>query len=56
VGSDGKARVWNLDDFAEAKAIDLGAGKLHAVAFSPDGKTGAAGADGGKVVLWDANL
>lgn len=56
VGSDGKARAWSLSDFTETTAIDLGAGKLHAVAFSPDGKSGAAGADGGKVVLWDADL
>jgi WD40 repeat protein len=55
VGSDGRARLWSLRDFTETTAIDLGAGKLHAVAFSPDGRRGAAGADSGKVVLWDVD-
>ncbi len=55
VGSDGRARGWSLSDFTETTTTDLGAGKLHAVAFSPDGRRGAAGADGGKVVLWDVN-
>lgn len=56
VGSDGKARSWSLTDFTETSAIDLGVGKLHAVAFSPDGTRGAAGGDGGKVALWDVDL
>ena len=53
VGSDGKARGWGLSDTTETTATDLGAGKLHSVAFSPEGLWAAAGGDSGKIVVWD---
>jgi WD40 repeat protein len=56
VAADGKVRTWGLNSLTEIAATDLGVGKLSAVAFSPDGRRGAAGADGGKVVLWDVDL
>ena len=39
----------------ELKSFKWGIGKLHSVAFSPDGTLGAAGGDKGQVALWDVD-
>jgi WD40 repeat protein/transcriptional regulator with XRE-family HTH domain len=53
--SDGTVRLWRTDERRRAAVFAAG-GKVRSVAFSPDGRTlaaGAAGAAGGAVRVWD---
>jgi WD40 repeat protein len=52
-GHDGAVRLYDAATWKEAQAYDWGVGKLLCVAFSPDGALGAAGGEGGQVVVWD---
>jgi WD40 repeat protein len=56
VSGDGQARYWGPDTLSPAGALKWPAGKLHAVAFSPDGMLAAAGGDKGQVVVWDVDV
>jgi WD40 repeat protein len=56
VAGDGQARYWDPVDLSPRTAFNLKVGKLHAVAISPDGMMAAAGADKGKVVIWDVDV
>jgi len=53
---DGQARFWDADTLSPAGALKWQVGKLHAVAFSPDGMLAAAGGDKGQVVVWDVDV
>jgi WD40 repeat protein len=49
----GTLRVWDADSGGLREQLDWGVGALSAVAFAPDGCTGAAGGEVGQIVLWD---
>ncbi len=53
ISGDGQARSWDPVDLAPIQALKLGAGNLHAVAFSSDGTLAAAGGDKGQVIVWE---
>jgi WD40 repeat protein len=52
-GADGTTYVWSTSDPASPQALTGPAGKVHAVAFSPDGGTLAAGSADTTVRLWN---
>jgi WD40 repeat protein len=56
VGNDGAARFWELPSLRPGRVLKWDVGRLHSVAFSPDGMLGAAGGDAGRVVLWDVDV
>ena len=45
--------LWNISSAQKPSFLEGHTGSVHTVAFSPDGKTLAAGAGDGKVLLWD---
>jgi WD40 repeat protein len=49
---DQTVRLWDLATGREVAAFDWGVGKVHALAFAPDGMTAAAGGDA-DIVVWD---
>jgi len=54
-GEDGTLRFWNADTAAAVASLDLGIGKLRAVAFAPDGLTALAGGDAGTIAIVDVD-
>jgi WD40 repeat protein len=51
--------VWDANSFRKLHTFDRLAGKIHSVAFSPDGKHLAAGIGykgKGEIKIWDAAL
>lgn len=53
VSKDKTARFWDANTFAEAKVFAWEIGKLHDLAFSPDGAICALAGDSGKIALFD---
>ena len=51
-GSGGDLSVWSLTDLRELGFVSFGEFPIHALAFSPDDKTLAAGSDDGFVLLY----
>jgi WD40 repeat protein len=56
VGYDGCVRCWSLPTLEPLKVYKWGVGKLHSIAFSPDGTLGVAGGERGKVIVWDVDV
>jgi WD40 repeat protein len=50
---DGAVTLRDAVTLRETARFDWGVGPVHGVAFAPDGLTCAAGADRGRVVVWD---
>jgi WD40 repeat protein len=50
---DGSVVFWDAASGAERARFDWRIGRVHAVAFAPDGMTAAAGGESGEVVVWD---
>jgi WD40 repeat protein len=53
VSNDKTIRLWDTNTWTETGGYEWRIGKLRSVAVSPDGLRMAAGADTGKVVVWD---
>jgi WD40 repeat protein len=53
VSNDETARLWDTESWNEVGGFEWKIGRLRTVAVSPDGLRMAAGADSGKVVVWD---
>src|SRR5262249_34296160 len=53
-GLDGTVRLWDVDSFKERACFDWKIGPIQAVAFAPDGMTGAVGGDQG-IVIFDVD-
>jgi WD40 repeat protein len=51
---DGTVRLWDIDDRGQRACYDWEIGRVHCVAFAPDGMTMAAGGDLG-LVIWDVD-
>jgi WD40 repeat protein len=49
---DGTVRIWDGQGTEQA-CFDWGIGPIHSVAVAPDGRTAAAGAARGDIVIWD---
>jgi WD40 repeat protein len=54
-GEDGTLRFWNADTAAAIATLDLGMGKLRAVAFAPDGLTVLVGGGAGAIAIVDVD-
>jgi len=52
---DGRARYWDPVTLKQLRALHWEIGKLHSVAFSPDGMLAAAGGAKGQIVVWDVD-
>jgi WD40 repeat protein len=52
---DGTVRLWDLETGQERAAYDWEIGRVHRVAFAPDGARAAAGGDG-LIVIWDVDI
>jgi WD40 repeat protein len=55
VAGDGRARYWDPVTLQQIQAFKWTVGKLHCIAFSPDGCLAAAGGHAGQVVVWDVS-
>jgi WD40 repeat protein len=55
-GGDGCVRFWDVESLRQVRAFKWDVGKLYALAFSPDGSLAAAGAEKGRVVVWDVDV
>jgi WD40 repeat protein len=53
VSNDETVRLWDTGNWNEVGGFEWKIGRLATVAISPDGMRMAAGADSGKVVVWD---
>ncbi len=53
VDNDRLVRVWDTATMKSERTIEWSIGKLHSVAFSPDGTRAAVGSGTGKVLVWD---
>ena len=53
--SDGRARTWHTDTWAEHRQYEWDAGPDADLAFSPDGTLAAYGTRSGNVVVWDVD-
>lgn len=53
--NDATVKFYDTETWAVAKAYTWDVGRLRSVAFSPDGTLAAAGADAGKIVVWDVD-
>jgi len=52
--TDGTVKFWDVATGRERSAFDWGIGRVHVVAFAPDGMRAAAGGDG-DIVIWDVD-
>jgi WD40 repeat protein len=53
VSNDETVRLWDTQSWNEVGGFEWKIGRLRTLAVSPDGMRMAAGADSGKVVVWD---
>jgi WD40 repeat protein len=53
--NDATVKFYDTESWAVAKAYTWDIGRLRSVAFSSDGTLAAAGADAGKIVVWDVD-
>jgi WD40 repeat protein len=53
--NDNTVKLFDTGTWKMASAFNWNIGRLHSLAFSPDGMLAAAGGDKGKIVLWDVD-